>query len=78
MAVSFENGFDASQAFCANFGKIRAAMVNGWVIHCPQDSVRDIAGAGNLKKMFTRLISVLSHVCYILVLSKWQLVLHAE
>ena len=78
MAISFENGFDASQAFCANFGKIRAAMVNGWVIHCPQNSVWDIAGTGNLKKMFARLISVFGHVCYILGLSKCQLVLHAE
>jgi hypothetical protein len=33
MAIGLENRFHTGQAFCPDFGKLRAAMVNGRIVH---------------------------------------------
>ena len=60
--VCLENSLHAIEAFPAEFGKGRPAMVDGRMIHRAQNPVRNIGRAGNLKKMPACLIVARSHV----------------
>ena len=60
--VGLENRFHAVEAFPAELGKGRAAMVDGRMIHRPQDSVRNICRSGDLQEMPAGLIGARIHV----------------
>jgi hypothetical protein len=61
MRVCFEDGLHAIKTALSQLGEGGSAMINRWMVHRPQNAIRNICWAGNLKEMATGTVISVRH-----------------